>query len=313
MKKPLGETESLCPECLGRIPAKRISEKGDVYIEKYCPDHGKYKTILWRDDRHYRYWNWPGRPGKPKNAFIDVGKGCPYDCGLCPEHIQDSCVVLIEVTERCNINCPVCFSNSRGNNPLDPELDIIREMYETILDSGGYPSIQLSGGEPTIRDDLPEIVRLGRSMGFDHIQINTNGIRLADDIDYLQRLKDSGASVIYLQFDGMTDEVYRHIRDRDLLETKLRAIINCEKVKIGIILVSVLIPRVNDGQIGDIIRFAKKWIPTVRGVHFQPISYFGRYPELPKDEDRITIPEVLKALEDQTGGELKMENFVPPS
>jgi uncharacterized radical SAM superfamily Fe-S cluster-containing enzyme len=172
---------------------------------------------------------------------------------------------------------------------------MIGGMYETILDSGGPYPLQLSGGEPTSRDDLPEIVAMGRRMGFDNIQINTNGIRLAHDVAYLSRLKESGANIIYLSM------------------IKSQVLKNCSEAGLGVVLVPVLIPRVNDHQIGEMIQFAKSWMPTVRGVHFQPISYFGRFPKPPNDGDRITLPEVLKAIEEQSGGEMRVDDFKPRS
>jgi len=219
----------------------------------------------------------------------------------------------MEVTHSCNLNCPVCYAATEDDSDFEPDINAIEDMYNTIVKSAGVPCpVQLTGGEPTLRDDLPDIVALGRRKGFSHIQIDTNGIRIAEDIDYLQRLKESGAAVIFLQFDGVTDEVYKRIRGCDLSAIKLQAIENCGQVGIGVILVPTLIPGINDSQIGDIIRLAKSWIPIVKGVHFQPISYFGRYPHNPRDEERITIAEILTALREQTEGELKLGSFVPP-
>ena len=184
-------------------------------------------------------------------------------------------------------------------------------MLQAVKDGGICP-IQLSGGEPTLRDDLPEIVALARKIGFDHVQVNTNGIRLAQDADYGQALKDAGTTDFFIQFDGLTDDVYTRIRGAELLRLKLRAIERCAELKIGVILVPTLVRNCNEKQIGSIIRFAKEWIPTVKGVHFQPMAYLGRYPTSPRNEDRILIPEILNAIEEQTAGELTVENMVPP-
>jgi uncharacterized radical SAM superfamily Fe-S cluster-containing enzyme len=175
----------------------------------------------------------------------------------------------------------------------------------------GVCTIQLSGGEPTLRDDLPEIIALGREAGFNHILINTNGVRIARDLDYLTRLKDSGAGTIYLQFDGVSDDVYQSVRGQNLFDIKTRAIANCALIKIGVVLVPTIVPGINDRQLGGIIQFAKEWIPVVKGVHFQPVSYLGRYPHAPDDADRITIPDIIAALESQTRGEIKTNDFVP--
>jgi uncharacterized radical SAM superfamily Fe-S cluster-containing enzyme len=306
-------TQSLCPVCLRRIVAHRIEEHGSVYLKKTCPEHGDFKVLIWRQNaRHYIDWAKGSIRGSGAiRHYTDIVKGCPYDCGLCPEHRTRACTVVLEVTNNCNLACPVCFAGAEKKQNPDPGIDVIRGMYEAALQGVGVCTVQLSGGEPTLRDDLPEIARLGREIGFKHILINTNGIRIADDIDFLARLKDSGAGTIYLQFDGVSDDVYRHIRGQNLFDIKTRAIANCSLINIGVVLVPTIIPGINDHQIGDIIQFAKEWIPVVKGVHFQPVSYFGRYPHMPKDSDRITIPDIITALETQTRGELKETNFVP--
>ena len=313
MGKLLGETESLCPICLKRIPARKVEDSGKVYLEKTCPEHGESKVLIWRQDvRHYLDWTMGSEKGSgPLHSFTTVDKGCPYDCGLCPEHWTRACTMVLEITLRCNLRCPVCFASADENRKYEPDIEVIRGMYEAAMEGVGACTIQLSGGEPTVRDDLPQIIALGREVGFSHILINTNGVRIAREPDYLRCLKDAGASAIYLQFDGVTDDVYRYTRGRNLFDVKRQALANCAVEKIGVILVPTIVPRVNDRQLGDIIQFAKSRIPTVKGVHFQPISYLGRYPHPPGDEDRITIPDVIRALECQTDGELKWQDFLP--
>jgi len=312
-RQVIGETESLCPECLRLVSAKRVAENGNVYLEKNCPEHGYYKTIIWRGDaRSFLDWGSCSQEASgPLQSLTDTNRGCPYDCGPCPEHQANACTMVIEVTRRCNLSCPVCFASSGALAEHDPDLETIRRMYQTVLDTTGTPTIQLSGGEPTVRDDLPEIVAMGRQMGFEHIMINTNGIRIAKDKEYLRRLVDSGTGTIYFQFDGLTDEVYNYTRGSNLAKLKFDTIHHCADAKVGVILVPTLVPGINDQQLGDMVRFAKKWIPTVKGIHFQPVSYFGRYPEAPRDEDRITIPDVIDGLIKQVGEEIKLENFIP--
>ena len=266
MSQLVGETESLCPECLRRIPAIKIAENHSIYMEKSCPEHGKYKVLIWRQEpEHYLDWcRYSQQAVGPLKSLTKYDRGCPYDCGLCPEHKANACTMVMEVTQRCNLRCPVCFANAGELFNYEPDLDTIKEMYQTVLDTTGTPTIQLSGGEPTVRDDLPQIVTLGRQMGFEHIMINTNGVRLAKDKEYLHKLVESGAGTIFLQFDGITDEVYQHTRGTNLTKLKTDAIGNCADAKIGVILVPTVIPRVNDHQLGDIVQFAKQWIPTVR-------------------------------------------------
>jgi len=313
MEELLGETRSLCPVCLRKIGARKVAVNGNVYLDKSCPEHGSYRALIWRGADSYLDWGRRAEElGRPAVPLAKENLGCPYDCGLCPNHKAETCVSVMEVTHRCNLACPVCFASSDKARAYHPDLDVIAQMYRTVRDAAGRDTpVQLSGGEPTVRDDLAGIVVMGKAMGFQHVQVNTNGLRIAEDKAYLSDLADSGISAVYLQFDGTTDAVYRHTRGRELLQTKIRAIENCADARVGVVLVPTLVPGVNMQQVGEIVRFAKSWIPCVKGIHFQPISYFGRYPHAPADADRATIPDVIHALEDQTAGELKADNFTP--
>ncbi len=313
MKQVIGQTESLCPVCLGRIAAQKVEEDGSIYMEKFCARHGEFRALIWRQDsRHYLKWAEGSEPGAGAfQRFSESARGCPYDCGLCPEHQTRACSMVIELTTRCNLKCPVCFASSGETGLYEPDIETIRSMYKAVKETMETCTIQFSGGEPTLRDDLPQIIALGREMGFDHILVSTNGIRIAREPDFLKKLKDSGCGAIYLQFDGVTDDVYRYTRGLPLTDVKKQALENCAKEQIGVILVPTVIHGVNDDQLGDIIQFAKSWIPTVKGVHFQPVSHFGRYPQAPSDEERTTIPDIINALESQTCGELKWEHFLP--
>lgn len=313
MMETLGETQSLCPVCLGVIAAQRVAIDGDVYLQKSCPQHGDFSTLIWRGAEMYKQWGRFGvEMGSPARSQTESACGCPYDCGLCPRHLAATCVAIMEVTGSCNLDCPLCFASAGGSQPRDPDMETIRGMYRTVLESAGAGCpLQLSGGEPTTRDDLPRIVSLGQEMGFGHIQVNTNGLRIAEDIAYLHRLKQAGASAVYLQFDGVSDDVYMHTRGRGLVDVKRRAVENCAEVKIGVILVPTLVGGVNMHQVGDIYRFARSWMPYVKGIHFQPASFFGRYPAVPRDEERVTIPDVLAALQQQSGGQISVSSFAP--
>ncbi|MBP2628067.1 MAG: Radical domain protein [Firmicutes bacterium] len=307
----LGLTESVCPVCLKRITAQRIQVGNQVYLDKTCPNHGQFRTIIWRGEPSYESWAVAKLPSKAPVCATNVKQGCPFDCGLCPEHRQHTCCVLLEITQRCNLNCPVCFAEA-STEERDPNIGIIENWYRLLLQSGGPYNIQLSGGEPTMRDDLPEIVALGRELGFSFIQLNTNGLRLAKDPDYVRRLKEAGLSCVFLQFDGTNDSIYEKLRGTALFAEKQAAIANCAKEQLGVVLVPTLVPGVNIQNIGSITQFAIDRIPAVRGVHFQPISYFGRYPQAPSNEDRFTIPEVINEIVKQTGGKLKITDFKAP-
>lgn len=307
----LAETESVCPECLARIPARRVARGDDVYLEKTCPRHGDFSAVVWRGAPAYGSWVRPKTPGCPEKPFTAVAAGCPFDCGLCSDHRQQTCCVLFEVTQRCDLRCPVCFAAAGAGPGADPDLATIAGWYRRLLDAGGPFNIQLSGGEPCLRDDLPEIIALGRSLGFTFFQVNTNGLRLGRDAAYLRRLVEAGLNTVFLQFDGTRDEIYTALRGRPLLAEKRAAVERCAAQGLGIVLVPTVVPGVNADDLGGIISFALQHAPAVRGVNLQPISYFGRYPQAPADADRITLPEVMRAIEAQTGGTIRAENLTP--
>jgi uncharacterized radical SAM superfamily Fe-S cluster-containing enzyme len=275
-----------------------------VYLTKTCPEHGDFRSIIWRDDPDYAAWFAPKPRNSPAITQTAVDRGCPLDCGLCPEHAQQTCCVLLEVTSRCELGCPVCFAAAGDAARQDPSLNEIEGWYRLLSRSAGACNIQLSGGEPTLREDLPQIITRGRELGFTFFQLNTNGLRLASQPGYARELKQAGLSTVFLQFDGLDDEVYRTIRGRPLLEQKQAAIAGCAEAGLGIVLVPTLVPGVNVGAIGAIVDYALQHLPHVRGVHFQPISYLGRYPHAPADERRYTLPELKRDLQTQTDGRI---------
>ncbi len=304
-------TQSLCPVCLARIPAHRVVRGEDLFLKKHCRAHGWFQTPIWRGAPAIGAWQRPKIPTRPVLAGHAVEKGCPFDCGLCPEHRQRSCTVILEVTRRCDLCCPVCYAGS-GPRGRDPAVEEIAGWFEGLRRAGRGANIQLSGGEPTLRDDLPALVALGRQAGFGFIQINTNGLRLAAEPDYAAALRSAGAASIFLQFDGVTDTVYRKLRGRALWAVKQAAVAACARAGLGVVLVPTLVPGVNIDQVGRILDQAVAWYPTVRGVHFQPVSYFGRHPGPPTDKDRLTLPELMRAVETQSGGRFKADHFRPP-
>lgn len=306
------ETESLCPICLKKIPATIVSEKGSSYMQKTCPDHGTTKTVLWRGSIPMENWIRKKERAFIPNAVTKVERGCPFDCGLCSEHRQHTCTALIEVTQNCNLKCKFCFADSYAAKSKEPSLQDIQLQYRKVLEVSGTCNIQLSGGEPTVRNDLPEIIRMGTDLGFSFIQVNTNGIRMAEEEDYVMALKKAGLSSVFLQFDGTRDKIVEKLRGRSLLDKKVKTIENCKKYGIGVVLVPTLVPGLNIGNIGEIIRFGIEHAPAVRGVHFQPVSYFGRMPHAPADKDRITLPEVMEEITRQTEGMIMADSMKPP-
>jgi len=305
MMKPetIRHTYSLCPVCLERLPASHVRRDGGIYLEKTCPVHGDFASLVWRTPEIWERW---------LGGMPEIGAGenenCPSACGLCPEHRQDTCCTLLEVTSRCNLHCPFCFADSRETP--DPSLAQVADWLDQLA-VPGKTLVQLSGGEPTVRDDLPQIVRLAQEKGCRFVQLNSNGIRLARDPAYVQKLAEAGLSFVFMQFDGMDDAIYRRLRGQDLLDLKKQAIANCAACNIGVTLVPTLVPGVNTDNIGEIIRFAVESSPAVRGVHFQPVSYFGRVPQLPDDAARYTLDQLVLEIESQTWGMIEAANLAP--
>ncbi|MBI5589102.1 MAG: radical SAM protein [Deltaproteobacteria bacterium] len=311
-RQVLSRTESLCPVCLKKIPAFRATDGMDVFLEKRCDVHGLFDTVIWRGDPAFETWARPKLPVRPPVCYAAPEKGCPFDCGLCDAHRQITCTALLEVTGRCNLTCPYCFA-AAGNAPKpDPTLEIIRFWFERVKHAAPACNIQLSGGEPTVRNDLPQIIEMGRGMGFSFIQLNTNGLRLAREEGYAQRLKNAGLSSVFLQFDSLSDDVYLRLRGRALVAEKHLAVTRCGDAGLGVVLVPMVVPGINDQQLGAILDYGVKASPPVRGIHIQPVSYFGRRPELPQNRDRITLPEILAALESQSRGRVRASDFRPP-
>jgi uncharacterized radical SAM superfamily Fe-S cluster-containing enzyme len=371
----LGKTESVCPVCLKRIPAERTERGGDVYLDKICPEHGAFSALVWRGGLGQEFDKWRSYVPPEDDGLNSVSPSAvgarfiaPLDDRAQPGAINraptyyipgnKTCCALVEVTRRCNLRCPVCFAesgDSAGGSQAEPSVSELFETFRALADAGNT-FVQLSGGEPTVRDDLPEIVAAARRAGCETVQLNSNGRRLGREPGFTKELADAGLSFVFMQFDGVTDGVYEALRGVPLLAEKHAAIEACDRENIGVTLVPTLVPGVNVGEIGAVIDFATGLSPAVRGVHFQPVSYFGRYrdimpcrvartpvagtgyggssprmrrspcahartiapainraPAQPPDHARITLPEVLRAIETQTSGKFKIRDFNPSS
>ena len=303
MKTTIRKTRSVCPACLKNLPAILTRrDNGQIWLEKTCPDHGFFEVPVWQGRVDFDKWLLETQP-----LSENCGLSCPQNCGICAEHEIGTCCALLEVTQRCNLRCKYCFADggAGGDLPIEECKSAIREIARQC----GQPLLQFSGGEPTLRDDLPELVRYAKEAGCSYTQVNTNGIRLAEDPKYAKRLADAGLDIVFLQFDGTRDDIYCALRGRDLLETKLEAISVCSKLRIGVTLVPTVVRGVNDDNLGEIVRLAARLTPGVRGVHFQPVSYFGRYPTAPGAKDRYTLDMLMADIADQTG--IPIESFMP--
>ncbi len=310
------DTKSLCPECLKVLDASIFEDDGKVYIKKECPEHGSFQELYWSDyDQYLRAEEFRCDGYGLNNPRTEKVNGCPYDCGICPEHKSHTALAIIDITNRCNLTCPVCFANAAAAGYVyEPTKEQVTEMLENLRANNPVPAtaLQFSGGEPTIRNDLVDFIRKAKELGFRHVEVNTNGLRLAQSVDYCRELKEAGASTIYLQFDGLTPEVYKFIRGVDLLDTKMKAIENCRQADIhSLVLVVTLVKGVNDNQLGDIINFAVENFDVIRCINIQPVSLCGRLPQKERDRMRITIPDFMHLVEEQTEGKIKVSDFYP--
>lgn len=316
--KNMRQTKSVCPECKRVVAASIFEENGKIIMEKDCPDHGNFRDVYWSDAELYRkFENYSYTGSGISNSKVSSSVNCPLDCGICSAHETGTLLANIDITNRCNLACPVCFANARIKGFVcEPGFEEIRKMMEALRDEKPAPcyAIQFSGGEPTIRDDLPKIIELAGELGFAQIQIASNGVKLAKSTEYCKRLKDARLHTIYLSFDGVTPEPYIENKGFDALPIKKKAIENCRNFgPESIVLVPTLAKGVNDSQAGDILRFAAENLDIIKGVNFQPIAFTGRVDQSLREKRRITIPDVMKLVEEQTDGEIPCDAWYPAS
>lgn len=312
---------SICPVCFKRIPMRIYEENGVIYLEKTCQEHGKFEDVYWGDAELYKWferkWNTAEYLGRGvNNPHSQVGNGCPFDCGLCPQHRSHTVLGIIDVTNRCNMACPICFSYAGALSYVyEPSYEQVVEMIRLFRRNSPWAAnaLQFSGGEPTLRNDLPDLVGEAKRAGIEHVEVNTNGIRLAEDIGYYKRLLEAGMDTIYLQFDGLRDDICVELRARrKLVWLKDMVLENARKLgHRSIVLVVTLAKGINDRDLGDIIRYAVKNRDVVRCVNIQPISMAGRAGKEEMRRLRITIPDTIKLIEQQTGGAISKWSWRP--
>ncbi len=301
-------TRSMCPVCKRIIDAQVHLKDNRVLMRKRCPDHGWFEALMSSDADDYVNSLKYNKPGAiPLEFATEVKEGCPYDCGLCQEHKQHTCLALIEVNTGCNLACPTCFANA------GPGYNLTLAQVETMLDAfvraeGDPEVVQFSGGEPSLHPQLFDMIRMARDKGVRHVMVNTNGRRIARDPAWARGLGEL-QPLVYLQFDGLDDETYIKLRGEPLLKEKLAALDRLAELDLNTILVAAVERGVNEHEVGALVRFGLEH-PAVRGVNFQPVTHTGRH--LPFDPtDRVTIPEVILGIQDQTDGLFVKSDFVP--
>ncbi|MBW4443659.1 MAG: radical SAM protein [Plectolyngbya sp. WJT66-NPBG17] len=304
-----GLTNSVCSKCLNKVEAKIIFQNDCVYLVKHCTIHGREEVLIADDIEYYKQCQEFIKPGDmPRRFNTPIDRGCPYDCGLCPDHEQHSCLTLIEVSDRCNLSCPICYADSgveelsHANQPRrDRSLAVIEQMLDNVVANEGEPDVvQISGGEPTIHPEFFEILNIAKSKPIKHLMINTNGIKIAQDREFCKRLSDYMPGIeVYLQFDSFEEKALRELRGVDLRNVREKAIANLNEFGISTTLVATIKKGLNDHEIGRIIEYGLQQ-KCVRGVTFQPIQVAGRLENFEPKRDRYTLTEVRRAILEQS-------------
>ena len=286
-------------------------------IGKTCSEHGYFEDTYTFAPPELYFWaeKYDHQGVGLENPRTKTVRGCPYDCGICPNHKSHTVLAIIDVTNRCNLRCPICFANAATTGYVyEPSKEQIREILVNFRSNRPVPApaLQYSGGEPTVRPDLPELVRMAHEVGFRHVEVNTNGILLAKDIEYFKTLKEAGMNTIYLQFDGLDDEIYKKVRGVPLLKVKQKSIENARKIGFeSIVLVVTLVKGINDHQLGKIIDYALENSDAVRCVNVQPVSITERIDREARESMRINTTDFMELVEKQTDGLIKINDFRP--
>lgn len=306
-------TLALCSRCLRKVEAKVLFQDGKVYLDKRCPQHGRERVLIADDIDYYKRARevFVKAPEQPLYNQTTIRRGCPYDCGLCPDHEQHSCVALIELTDHCNLRCPICYAGSGPDRPLYRSLEQVEAMLDTLVRSEGFADVlQLSGGEPTLHPDFFTILEMAKARPIHHIMVNSNGIRIAEDREFVRRLAEYKDSFeIYLQFDSLRRDPLMELRGADLRRIREQAIAHLNEFDISTTLVVTLKKGLNDQEVGEIIQYGLAQ-PCVRGVTFQPIQAAGRVENFNPATDRLTLTEVRRAIYEQSGV-FRPEDVIP--
>ncbi len=291
-------TLSLCSVCRNRVDAKLVSQDGRIYMLKHCLEHGPERVLVATDAEYWLRSRRTLKPGQlPRRFNTKTERGCPWDCGICPDHEQHGCLTLVEITDRCNLSCPVCYADSAPGKGRHRTLQEVNAMLDTVVANEGEPDVvQISGGEPTIHPQFFEIMDAAQSRPIKHLMLNTNGLRIANEPGFAQRLANYLPKFeVYLQWDSMRAEPLRELRGAELLQTRHKAIETLNALNLSTTLVVTLKKGLNDGEIGEILDFASRQ-RCVRGVTFQPIQDAGRVQNYDPARDRLTLTEVRSEI-----------------
>jgi uncharacterized radical SAM superfamily Fe-S cluster-containing enzyme len=301
-------TQSVCTTCLRPVEAKIVLKEnegtGQVFMDKWCPVHGTERVLISDDIAYYRQCRevYVKHPEMPQRFATPMQYGCPYDCGLCPDHMQHSCLSVVEITDHCNLRCPTCYAASGPERLTHRSLAEVEAMLDAVIASEGQADVvQLSGGEPTLHPQFFEVLAAARARPIKHLMLNTNGIRIAQEPGFAERLAEQGTGFeVYLQFDSLQRAPLMDLRGADLRRVREQALDKLNALGISTTLVMTVKRGVNDAEIGEVIRFATQQ-PCVRGVTLQPVQDAGRVEGYDPARHRLTVSEIRRRIAEQSG------------
>lgn len=305
----LERTKTVCPECKLIVDGTIYKDSENVMIRKFCPEHGWTIEKYWEDYDMYikmKNYNYYGR-GFDNPNYVNKGENCPFDCGICERHKSHTGLANVVITNRCHLSCWYCFFYAKeGEAIYEPTRDELDRIFTVLREQKPIPAnaLQITGGEPTMREDLVQIVGMAKKAGFDQIQLNTTGINLGANPEMAVQLKHAGVSCLYMSYDGVSKRANpkNHWEAPSTLEA-------CRKANLGIVLVPTVIRTINDHELGNIINFALNNNDVIKAVNFQPVSLVGRMPSRLREKQRISIPGAIKLIEEQTEGVITKEDW----
>lgn len=309
----IDEVPSRCAACGEAITSVILDRGGKVYQRHKCPAHPLPESLIFSDSELYRKLDSWNRLVFPEDAPASTPAGDECACGPTAS-ANDPTLAVIDITNRCNFSCPMCFASVTGDGDhycLDPEL--VRTMLQSLLDRPlPCRHVQFSGGEPTLHPEFTRILRMTRDMGFTHIQVATNGSRFVSP-EFTAECAEAGLHTLYLQFDGMNDEVYRTLRGRPLLKAKVAAVENIAKTGMRLVLVPTIAEGVNVDQLGPIFRFALEHSHHITGISIQPVARVGRVEVEGRDAEPFNLATMAREFGLQTGLTRFPEDWFPLS
>lgn len=318
-EKHVRVTSTLCPHCMRLLPGRILERDGRIYIRKICPEHGEFEELYYGDAKlYYRMMKYEetGKGVGNVKAYVGLNAPCPYNCGLCAMHENHTALANLVVTNRCDLSCFYCFFYAeKAGYVYEPTLEQLRFQIRQLKKQNVTLAIQITGGEPMMRSDLVDIVRMLKEEGVRHIQLNTNGIWFAktyfDDqeyaVKYTKMLREAGVNTVYMSFDGVTPKV----NWKNHWEVPFTFEVFRKAGMTSVVLVPTVIKGMNDHELGDIIKFGAKHIDIVRSVNFQPVSLSGQLKKKERERMRITIADAINKIAEQTDYQIPPEAWYP--